>query len=34
MFNKEIYGKIFPTLPGAIPRLSPGWDLRIVNEEN
>ena len=34
MFNKQIYGPLFPTLPGAIPRLSPGWDMRIIDEEN
>lgn len=31
MFNKEFYGPVFPTLPGAIPRLSPGWNMRILD---
>ena len=34
MFNQDIYGPVFPTLPGSIPRISPGWNLRVLNENN
>lgn len=34
MFNQEFYGPVFPTLPGAIPRISPGWNLRILDDKN
>ena len=33
MFNQDIYGPVFPTLPGAMPRITPGWNLRIVNDQ-
>jgi len=34
MFNQELYGPVFPTLPAAIPRISPGWNMQILNENN
>jgi propionyl-CoA synthetase len=34
MLNQDIYGPIFPTLPGSITKITPGWDVRILNEKN
>jgi acyl-coenzyme A synthetase/AMP-(fatty) acid ligase len=32
MLNQNIYGPVFPTLPGSVTKVIPGWDIRILND--
>mgnify|MGYP000970946186 CR=1 FL=1 len=32
MLNEKFYGPVFPTLPGSATKVTPGWNLRILNE--
>ena len=34
MLNIAEFGKIFPTLPGSVTKVVPGFDVRIFSEEN
>lgn len=33
MLNQDVFGPVYPTLPGSITKASPGWDVRVINEE-
>jgi propionyl-CoA synthetase len=32
MLNQDIFGPVFPTLPGSVTKVLPGWDVRILDE--
>jgi propionyl-CoA synthetase len=34
MLNQDIFGPVFPTLPGSVTKVLPGWDVRILDEQN
>ena len=34
MLNQDVYGPVFPTLPGSVCKVSPGWDIHVLNESN
>ena len=33
ILNKDVYGPIFPTLPGSTTKAVPGWDVRLFTDE-
>ena len=34
LVNQDVYGPVYPTLPGSCTKAIPGWDIRIINDEN
>lgn len=34
MLNQDVFGPVFPTLPGSVTKIVPGWDVRILDDKN
>ena len=32
MLNQDVFGPVFPSLPGSITKASPGWDVQVIDE--